>query len=239
MQSLIPFDFQDHLVRAMWRDGEPWFVLADVCKVLDIRNARDAAARLDADEVHTVGNADGIAAPQVQQLNIISESGLYALTFTSRKEEAKRFRKWVTAELLPTLRRTGRYALAPAMQAEPIIAANFDPNALTAAIGAVREARRLKGVGAALHLWARLGLPALEAGTADDLGTALEALLHDRHEITPTELAEALGIARDDFVMRRQMSTRLQQLGWVSVVARRNGRVQRLWRADHAQGASA
>lgn len=236
MQSLIPFDFDSNLVRAILRDGEPWFVLADVCKVLDIRNPRDAATRLDDDE-KGVATTDTLGGPQ--EMLIVSESGLYALTFSSRKEEARRFRKWVTAELLPTLRRTGRYALGPAMQAEPVIAANFDPNALTAAIGAVREARRLRGVAAALRLWATLGLPALDPGGADALGDALADLLAGRHTITPAELAEGLGFAADDFVMRRQVTARLAAMGWASAVQRRGARTVRIWRAPVAETGAA
>lgn len=107
--EIIPFDFEEQAVRVVMRDGEPWFVAADVCRVLDIGNPRDAVSRLDDDERDNVGSADvnGRGRP----MNIISESGLYALIFTSRKPEAKRFRKWVTSEVLPSLRKFGRYEL--------------------------------------------------------------------------------------------------------------------------------
>lgn len=232
MQSLIPFDFDSNLVRAVLRDGEAWFVANDVCNVLDLKNPRQVIERLDEDEkgVHIMDTLGG-----AQEMNIISESGLYALTFTSRKAEARRFRKWVTAELLPQLRRTGRYQLAAAMQAEPVIAANFDPQALTAAIGAVREARRLKGVAAALRLWATLGLPALDAAATDELGARLIDLLEGRTEISSRELAEALGTDPGDFVMRRQLAGRMGAMGWSTATVRRNGNVVRVWRLDLGQ----
>ena len=98
--DLIPFSFEDYPVRTMTRDGVPWFVLADVCKVLEIGTPHKAAERLDDDEKTTLDTRNSIhcldIAPQAQSVTIINESGLYALIMTSRKEGAKRFRKWVT-----------------------------------------------------------------------------------------------------------------------------------------------
>ncbi len=112
--NLQTFDFNESPVRVMLRDAQPWFVAADVCRVLEIANSRDAAAALDEDEKITVANADGNPRAGIpHQLNLISESGLYALVFKSRKSEARKFRKWVTAEVLPAIRQTGRYE-APA-----------------------------------------------------------------------------------------------------------------------------
>jgi len=107
MNELIQaFDFNEHAVRVMLRESQPWFVAADVCRVLEIANSRDALRGLDEDE-KGVGSADTLGGPQ--NLNLISESGLYALIFKSRKPEARKFRKWVTAEVLPALRQTGAY----------------------------------------------------------------------------------------------------------------------------------
>lgn len=107
--EIIPFDFEEQAVRVVMRDGEPWFVAADICRVLDIANRHDAVGRLDEDERDAVGSTDSIG--REQRMTVISESGLYALIFTSRKPEAKRFRKWVTSEVLPSLRKFGRYEL--------------------------------------------------------------------------------------------------------------------------------
>jgi prophage antirepressor-like protein len=108
--SLATFDFNEAPVRVMMRDEQPWFVAADVCRVLEISNSRDAVSGLDDDEKATVGNTDSRPGqPGAKSFQIISESGLYALVFKSRKPEAKTFRKWVTAEVLPALRQTGRY----------------------------------------------------------------------------------------------------------------------------------
>lgn len=104
--QIIPFQFEAREVRTLLIDDQPWFVAADVCQALAIRNNRDAIARLDDDErgVATTDTPSG-----KQDMGIINESGLYSLILTSRKPEAKRFKKWVTAEVLPAIRKHGRY----------------------------------------------------------------------------------------------------------------------------------
>lgn len=106
MADIIPFDFETNAVRVVMINDAPWFVAADVCRVLEHTNSRAALKRLDDDErgvskVYTLGGA--------QEMGVISESGLYALIITSNKPAAKRFRKWVTAEVLPAIRRDGAY----------------------------------------------------------------------------------------------------------------------------------
>lgn len=111
-ETLQTFDFSEQPVRVIMRDDSPWFVANDVCRVLELTNSRVALAALDEDEKITVSNPYGNPRAGVpHQYAVISESGLYALVFKSRKAEAKKFRKWVTAEVLPALRRTGRYGL--------------------------------------------------------------------------------------------------------------------------------
>jgi len=114
MTDLVPFSFESHDVRVVMRDGQPWWVLTDVCRVLEIVNPARSASRLDDDEkgIHTMNTLGG-----PQAVTVINESGLYSLIFTSRKAAAKRFKKWVTSEVLPTIRATGRYA-APVSQQE-------------------------------------------------------------------------------------------------------------------------
>src|SRR5690606_1640015 len=82
-------------------------VAKDVCDILDIKNNRDAISRLDDDEKDAVGITDSIG--RKQQTTIISESGLYNLIFLSRKPEAKQFKRWITHEVIPTIRKTGGY----------------------------------------------------------------------------------------------------------------------------------
>ncbi len=107
------FHFTSHSLRVVMRDSEPWFVAADVCDALSIDNNRNATARLDDDErdVHTMDTPSG-----TQQMTIINESGLYSLILGSRKPEAKKFKKWVTGEVLPSIRKTGAYIHAPALR---------------------------------------------------------------------------------------------------------------------------
>lgn len=111
MNAIVPFQFGDQPVRISDRDGQPWFVLADVCRVLGLSNVGNAAARLDEDERDDIALTDAIG--REQQTIVINEPGLYRLIFRSRKEAAQRFSKWVTADVLPAIRRTGSYG-APA-----------------------------------------------------------------------------------------------------------------------------
>ena len=104
------FNYGDIPVRTTLRDGAPWWVLADVCQVLRIKNSRDAANRLDPDE-KGVGQIDTPGGSQ--QMTIINESGLYKVILRSDKPEAKKFTRWVTHEVLPAIRKTGVYAAAP------------------------------------------------------------------------------------------------------------------------------
>jgi prophage antirepressor-like protein len=101
------FNFRNSQVRVIVREGEPWFVATDVCAALGYKNSRDAVAtHLDDDEK---GVANGYTLGGNQSLAIIFESGLYALVLRSRKPEARKFAKWVTSEVLPAIRKTGRY----------------------------------------------------------------------------------------------------------------------------------
>ena len=94
-------------VRVVMIDGEPWFVAADVCRVLEISNSRAAVSRLDDDEKDAVGITDTIG--RQQQMTVVNEPGLYRLIFSSRKPGAKRFQRWVYHEVLPSIRKTGSY----------------------------------------------------------------------------------------------------------------------------------
>ena len=116
-------DFGD--VRVIMKNGLPWFVAADVCRVLEISNPRDAVARLDDDEKDGVGITDAIG--RQQQTNVVNESGLYALTLTSRKPNAKKFRKWLTGEVVPSIFRTGSYSIAQPQSVLLKAASEIDP----------------------------------------------------------------------------------------------------------------
>lgn len=106
LSQAFTFNASNQQVRTVMIENEPYFVVKDVCAILDISNHIDALSRLDGDE-----KGRSVIPTQfgAKETNLVNESGLYHLIFQSRKPEAKAFRKWVTAEVLPTLRRTGRY----------------------------------------------------------------------------------------------------------------------------------
>ncbi|KHE70705.1 hypothetical protein LD39_11290 [Halobacillus sp. BBL2006] len=100
------FNYRDKQVRTVLMNGIVWFVAVDVCEVLEIKNSHDAVFRLDDDE-----KATSVVPTQFgnKQMNLVNESGLYSLIFKSRKKEAKTFKKWVTNEVLPSIRKNGSY----------------------------------------------------------------------------------------------------------------------------------
>lgn len=96
-------------IRAMrGEDGEPWFIAKDVCDALGLGNVGQALARLDEDEKSSITLNDGT--PGNPNKAIVSEPGLYALILASRKPEAKAFKRWITHEVIPSIRRHGAYA---------------------------------------------------------------------------------------------------------------------------------
>lgn len=107
--ELVHFAFGDNLVRVhMDENDNPWWVAKDVCRVLDIANNRDAVTGLDEDEKITVANPDGNPRSGIpHEMTLISESGLYALVFRSRKPEARAFSKWVRRKSCPPCAGTG------------------------------------------------------------------------------------------------------------------------------------
>lgn len=110
MPSNPLFTYEGHDIRLIIdADGNPWFVAKDVCDVLGITNNRDALAALDDDEKNTVGIADGT--PGNPNKAIINEPGLYSLVLRSRKPEAKAFKRWITHEVIPSIRKRGFYGI--------------------------------------------------------------------------------------------------------------------------------
>lgn len=131
MNEIQIFNYNDNQVRAVIKDNEPWFVLKDVCEVLGISKYRDTADRLDSDErgpvrVDTLGGAQDVIA--------VNESGLYNVIMRSDKPQAKPFRKWVTAEVLPSIRKHGAY-----MTADTIQRAISDPDFLISLATTLKE----------------------------------------------------------------------------------------------------
>ena len=112
MSNLSVFNFNQNEVRTIVKDdGEIWFVASDVAKVLEYRDASNMIRNLDADEsdTHNVSIRSENGVLQDREVTIINESGLYSATLKSRKPEAKQFKKWITSDVLPSIRKNGGY----------------------------------------------------------------------------------------------------------------------------------
>ena len=115
--QLATFTFEQHTIRTIVINDEPWFIAKDICTSLNISNVTDALLKLDDDEKMILDNTLGLTesiGKQVQEVNLVSESGMYTLILRCRDAVKKgsiphRFRKWVTAEVLPAIRKTGKY----------------------------------------------------------------------------------------------------------------------------------
>lgn len=218
MNDLLTFDFDERAVRVIQRDGNPWWVAADVAAILGYDHTPHMLRILDDDEkgVHIVdplysGNTPSGGA---QTMTIISESGLFAAILKSRKPEARAFRRWVTGTVLPALRRTGRFVLGEPAAPTP---ATMDPAVLNAAVAAVRESRRLFGPGIARAVWRDFGLPMpaeAQDMLPDGMMQAVAVWVQGRDRFTTGELADALGLGDPDPATARRLSEALRALGF-------------------------
>jgi len=133
--GVVPFQNEtlNCTVRAVVKDGEPWFVAKDVCNALSIADSKSSLRFLEDEEkgVHSMHTLGG-----TQQVSIINESGLYSLILRSRKPEAKKFKKWVTAEVLPSIRKHGAYATKAKL--EEMLS---DPDAMILTLQALKAER--------------------------------------------------------------------------------------------------
>ncbi|HDR1692970.1 Bro-N domain-containing protein [Pasteurella multocida] len=120
--QLSTFLFETHIIRTLSINNEPWFVVADLCKALELSSPTKAILNLDEDEV-ALNSIQGISKGN-DKVNLVSESGMYTLILRCRDAVKKgstphRFRKWVTAEVLPQIRKTGKYEVQPQQLALP------------------------------------------------------------------------------------------------------------------------
>lgn len=214
--SAIDFAFHGQLVRVVVdAAGDPWWVAADLGRALELEKIRNSVANLSSDEkgAHTV---DTLGGPQT--MTTVNEAGLYRLIFASRKPTAEAFKRWLAHEVLPALRRTGRYqAPGAADAAERASRAAEDQDPPLSAdywLALVREARLTHGRRAAAQLWAgsplpQVGTPPVDPG-AGPTGLCLEFL---------QEKCEVTGDARD-FLRSRSLLSALARyaaehgLGW-------------------------
>jgi prophage antirepressor-like protein len=119
MSAIIPFQFESHSVRVQVDDdGQPWFNASDVCEALELGNPSQAIkSHVEVDDLQKLEITDALGRPQ--RANHVNESGIYALVLGSTKEAAKRFKRWVTHDVLPTIRKTGAYAVRGALPTLP------------------------------------------------------------------------------------------------------------------------
>lgn len=186
-QQLVPFDFEGSQVRVVTdAQGEPWFVAADVLSTISLD--RKALERLDDDEkgvnsIHTPGGT--------QEMTTVNEPGLYALVLGSRKAEAKRFKRWVTHEVLPAIRKTGSYAV-PAMAALP--APTQDRVTSLLLIG--EAVAKVPGVKAGIAMAATLTCIHENTGlTIETLRRALPAANEPICSLNATQLGKLVGLS--------------------------------------------
>lgn len=178
----MEFSFSGAVVRVVLVEGEPWWVAADVAQALEYRDASNMVRTLDEDEAgtHILSTSSANGTVQNRELTVINESGLYSAILRSRKASAKRFKKWVTAEVLPSIRRHGAYIMPPA-PAEPEEApAPMAPHvAADEIVSAGRVFRALYTTGRAMGMARRLAATranqAAERATGVDLAAELGA----------------------------------------------------------------
>ncbi len=181
-------------LRTVTIDGEPWFVGKDVATALGYSNSRDAIAKhVDNEDIDDVAIRDPIG--RMQKTRIINESGLYSLILSSKLPTAKRFKRWVTAEVLPTLRKTGSYSLAPIEPAVPRRVLNADDYLRASAIVSTCRNERLPYV---LHYLTAGGFepPRIaDKGPADESAHAVR-LIREAQErgLSPAQIGKITGL---------------------------------------------
>lgn len=231
MNDLISYQFDQEPVRVVMIGDAPWWVANDIAKVLGYRMASDMTRNLDDDErgTHIVRTPSGD-----QEMNVISESGLFKSILKSRKPEAKRFTKWVTSEVLPSIRRTGRYELfdTPPQLPSPALQ-DAELSRLTAAIGIAREARMIWGREDCRLIWMQIGLPSPIAasigGENDEFATQVDCVTRSAEAVTTADVAHGLGVVIDARMSMRIGAT-LRLLGWAVKKERVEGVPRNVWR---------
>ncbi|MCP3968257.1 MAG: phage antirepressor, partial [Lentisphaerae bacterium] len=137
-QAVAMFNFEDANVRVINKNEEPWFVAKDVCDVLGFKYASDATKYLDEEEKALINNPSFTSNPN-GDVSIINESGLYSLILRSRKPNAKKFKRWVTGEVLPSIRKHGAYATPDTI--ENMLT---DPDSMIKVLTALKQERKEK-----------------------------------------------------------------------------------------------
>lgn len=175
MQNLQVFNFNSNQVRTVIKDTEPWFVLKDVCEVLGINNSRMAADKLDEDE-KDVSQIDTLGGKQT--MKVVNESGLYTVILRSDKPEAKTFRKWITSEVLPSIRKHGAY-----MTQETVEKAVADPDFMIGLLENLRESKK------------QIAIKDQIIGELKPKADYLDRILKSKSLVTITQIAKDYGMS--------------------------------------------
>ena len=198
MRNMIPFQYESEEIRVIQDEkSDPWWVASDVCNVLGLSNSREAISVLDDDEKSTVRISDG-----GPERNIINEAGLYSLIIRSNKPEAKKFKRWITHEVIPQIRKQGFYTLPGSHQyALNFIHAEADAAIRMAKIFGFKGNQALLSANRAVKK--RYDIDCLELMGAVHL-------ISDDNEIhlTPTEVGKELGS-----VSARKVNKILEEMG--------------------------
>ncbi|CAI8808962.1 BRO domain protein [Pseudomonas donghuensis] len=212
MNNPIHRTFENHNVRLLLIEGEPWFVGSDVCAALDLGGRpRNFLRMLDEDEkgAHIVSTPGGS-----QEMQVINEAGLYSLIFKSRKPEAKRFRKWVTGEVLPSLRKYGSYTVTGTTEVQPAgpMAEHIEADRIVSA-GRVFNAmfRTGRNIGMTRRMAASRANQATQRSTGIDMVAELGASGWIESSDTPTP-------HRRQYALQQQLRSHLAERDWPMIV---------------------
>ncbi len=193
LSSLLPFHYEGAQIRVLTdSQGAPWFIAADLCSCLGIRNPSDALSRLDDDE-KGLGSTETLKGQQ--SLATVNESGLYALVLSSRKPEAKRFKRWITHEVLPAIRLTGSYAVPNLASSQPALPANKQ-DSVNALLLIGQAIAQVPGVKAGIAMAATLTCIQENTGlSVETLRRTLPATEEPICSLNATQLGRQLGMA--------------------------------------------
>lgn len=202
MSDMIPFSFASHEVRVVMLEQSPWWIAMDVSSVLDYSDAEAMTRRLDDDEVQNLQ----IVGFGPRGVTVINESGLYSAILGSRKPDSKKFKKWVTSEVLPAIRRTGSYSLGqPSVQLDYSRLAKLVAAELTAAAPA------------------RFGVQKIDPVDAEF--EQVKTYVKNLRFITTSEIVDDLGLRASKFRVGRW----LKRLGFFCVLQREYDGPIRVW----------
>lgn len=251
---LISFQYDTDPVRVVMVDGQPWWVASDLAKLLGYRHA-PSMVRMVPEEwagvhlVHSSSRNDGAAvhltdtSSQRREMTIISEGGMWMCIGRSRRPEAIEIQKWMFGEVMPAIRKTGRYEI-PGYELERELrepGADIDPRDLGAKVGAVRLCWRLFGHDAARNLWIDLGIPLRLADARalyrDAIAGPLSAWLAEHEPSTTAEITGGVGLDPTNAADRRRVTTVLHMLGWWSKRTRRGADLAWCWYAPETAAA--